>query len=223
MKALLKNQYAAQLLMGSLGLLTFWGAVAPTSQALTLSDLVKQPPQLYLPSQIIPGETATFTLKAKPGRHARLILSSSRKGVSLLNGFAMHTGKPTVEEEVIVPASGVVQIPIKMPKDPEILGDRQFIEAMVWSSPDQSDIQEAQLMGQSGTPTSDNKIVVGVEPDKGSVLILPGDNSMSGVLRSINSMAEVGNDPRKKQLLDNGDINRSRAIDQTLDLEPVSH
>lgn len=192
------------------------------TQAGRLSDLVKQPPQLYLPSQIIPGKASVFTLKAKAGKQFRLILSSSPTGLELPNGISLPVGKPSIEEQGTIPLSGVREITINIPESLADLASKQFVAAIVWSDIDQSDMEMAQVIEHTGVTAMVNQVIVGAESDQGSTLIVPGDPGMTNIMRSLSIMNEVGNDPRKRELIDDGKINRQRLIDRTLHVSPAS-
>ncbi len=197
------------------GLLFVGMLIIPNAQALNLNDLVKQPPQLYLPSQILPGRTAVFTIKAKPGKEVELILSSQSDGTDV--------GKSTVEKTGTVPKSGVLEMPIQIPGNPDLLGDRQFVEAIVWSANNKSDVQKAQIIQHTGEIAKQNIVFVGNPPDKGNLLVLPGNSGFTSLFRSLDTLNEVSNDPRKKKLLDDGSINRDRAMDQNLNTQQSTH
>jgi hypothetical protein len=202
-----------------LSLLVF-GTTLATSDARRLSDLVKQPIRLFLPSQVIPGKSASFTLQAKAGQKYLLIISSRSEGAELPNGLAIGVGKPNVETTGTIPESGVVEIIVDVPEQLSTVSDVQFVSAVVWSAEDLSDAQEAQVIDHSGTVASKNAVMIGTEPVRGATMIVPGDPNMSNVLRSLNIMNEVSGDPRKKQLIDDGSINRERLIDKNLQVAP---
>lgn len=193
------------------------------ANALKLSDLVKKSPEVYLPSQLLPGEPATFTVKAKPGQFVKLILSSYAQGLELDNGVALRVGTPTVEGGATVPESGVVEITVTIPDSYEVLGDKQFVEAVVWSNPDQSDAQVSKVVDNSGLTTQSNYVAIGTPADPGATLVMPGgDANMTNLFRSVTTLNDVGKDPRKKQLLDDGAINRNRQLDRNLNAGPSS-
>lgn len=188
------------------------------SHAAKLSDLVKKPPQLYLPSQVIPGQTANFTLKGKPGADYKLILSSYSQGAELPGGMQLRVGKATLYKQGKIPQSGVAAIPVEVPANMD-LGERQYVEAITWVVPDQQDLEWAQIIQSTGQLAAENIVSVGVPHDPGSAMFLPGDPSVSNVIRSLSTLTEVSGDERKKELLDYGDINRNRQIDRNLNLQ----
>jgi len=187
--------------------------------AFNLNDLVRQTPQLYLPSQILPGHQAVFTVKGKPGNQVTLILSGDTGDKVLPSGAHLHLGTTTVSEKAVIPASGVVEIPVAIPNDRNELGDVQYVEAVISSGPDQADGQPAQILDSNGHLATQNTVAVGTPPDKGHTLVIPGgDPTTTNLLRSVTTMYDVGNDPRKQQLLYDGDINRDRPLDQNLNM-----
>jgi hypothetical protein len=192
---------------------------SPAAEALKLSDLVKQAPQLYLPSQLVPGQPATFTLKGKSGQNYELILSAESQGTKLPDGTALPVGKATVSQKGVLPASGVVEITVKVPDDEDALGDKQYVEAYVWMTADKSDAKLAEVIKNSGEKALENSIEVGTQPDHGNFLVLPGDSQVTNVMRSLDSLNQATQDPHKMDLLDTGDINRNRQIDQNLNLQ----
>lgn len=186
------------------------------SESASLKDLIKRPSELFLPTQIIPGRAAVFTLRGKPGQSYQFILSSMPHGTVLPNGVSLRVGKPTVEKTGVVPESGVVQIPVTLSEEVAIPGERQFVDAVVWTRPDKSDAQPAQMIEHTGIPTSANAVVVVPEPDKGNMLLIPGDPGMSSLFRTLETLNQTSTDPRKKELLYEGDIDRSRYLDRNL-------
>jgi hypothetical protein len=218
----MRKQGSLQRTLASVSLILLLGcAVVLPAQAAKLSDLVKRPSELYLPTQLIPGKTANFTLKAKAGQSYMLIISSESKGTTLPNGMALRVGKPTVQEKGVIPASGVLSIPVQVPDDIDKLGTEQFVEAVVWTEPAQEDGKAAIIIEHTGNMSDKNTVLVGAEPDGGHFMIMPGDSGMSSLFRSLDTMSNVGGDPRKKELLYNGEINRQRQLDQNLNSFPT--
>ncbi len=204
-----------------LGFGLFFAAFPSDAQALKLSDLVKQPPTLYLPTRVVPGQKAVFTLKGKPGKNVKVILSSSSRGLTLPNGTELRVGAPIAQAEGVIPSSGVLELQLPMPGEDEITSDKEYVEAFVWSAPDQSDAESAVFVEHSGLKTENNAVNVGYEADPGNTMLIPGgDPTIGSLMRSINTLNDIGDDPRKKQLVDDGQINRSRRLDQNLNLSP---
>lgn len=191
------------------------------AEAASLKDLLQRRPQLYLPSLLVSGKDAVFTVKARPGDSVHVILSSQNQGGGQLNnGQALRVGQPTWDAEAIVPESGVVQLTVRVPEDLDQRTDLQFVEAVVTSSSGQAQ-QVADVIDSSGFPNSRNAVGVSAPSDTGQTLILPGDMNMSGIMRGITSLQDIGNDPRKRQLIDEGTINRGRLLDQNLNALPT--
>src|SRR5690606_34089973 len=100
------------------------------------------------------------------------------------------------------------QVEILIPAD--LHDTKQYAEAMVWSGADQQDVELVQIIDASGKTVSINSIPVGEAGDEGNTMVLPGDPSLGNVFRSLGTMSDIHNDPRKKQLVDDGKINRDR-------------
>ncbi len=181
-----------------------------------LSDLIKRAPQLFLPSQILPGQTTTFTVKGKPGKQVKLILSDTAVNRELDSGVTLRVGEPVLEKEVTIPETGVVQIPVEIPQNIGEAGQRKFVEAIVWSSPDQSDAEVVQIIESSGNETTENAVMVGAEPDRGNTILVPGDPNLANVMRTLDTLSNTSQDPRKRDLIDSGAINRKRQLDSNL-------
>ena len=186
-----------------------------SAHALKLSDLIKKPPQLFVPSQVIPGTEASFTLQGKAGKSYLLMLSARSQGKELPNGTALRVGKSQVEQEGVIPESGVVEIKVMIP-DKVASYEKQYVEAVVWSQPDMSDAEPADVVTSVTTQNANNLVLVGKHADPGSTLIVPGDPSVSGIFRSLGTMGDVAKDPRKQTLVDDGRINRNRQLDRNL-------
>lgn len=208
---------ALSLLM-SVGVITTQAIVLPetlTAEAASLSDLIKRPAQLFVPSQLLPGESAEFTVRAKAGSSVEVIVSSVNAGQTLPNGKALRVGKPLVSATGVIPASGVLKLTLTVPKMVDM--DYQFVEAVVWRQPDKSDADVAQLVGAVDREGNPNLIAVGARSDKGGTMIMPmGDPQMASILRSMQVMDETSSDERKRKLIDDGKIDRRRDIDKNL-------
>ena len=51
-------------------------------------------------------------------------------------------------------------------------------------------------------------------------MLIPGDPTVGNLMRSMNTLSDVKNDPRKRQLIDTGNINRDRQLDRNLNAQP---
>lgn len=193
---------------------------APVSQGASLRDLIKRAPELYLPSQLIPGKKATFTVKGQVGQSVRVVVSSTQSGATLPNGISLQTGKPVVEATTVIPQSGVASVELTLSPESEDLipGDLAYVDAVVWRAETMADAQRAQIM----TPGGENSLAVAEEADAGAMLVVPGDSSMTRMIRAVTTLGEANSDPRKRQLLDDGTINQNRPIDRTLNVAPAS-
>ena len=190
-----------------------------------LSDSIKRPPQLYLPSQLLPGQQAVFTVKAKAGQHVTLILSTQSSGYTLPDGRPLSIGDPVVEQSTVVPETGVATFALDLPDSIGDPGMKRYVEALVWTQEDLSDAERAEVFNTHiGGVTEDNSVEVGVAADGGTTMFLPaGNTAMGGLIRGITALGETNGSDRKKQLIDTGAINKDRQLDRTLNLMPSSN
>lgn len=200
---------------------------SPQAHAGSLKDLIKRPVQCFLPSQIVPGQSATFTLRGKPGQHVMLYLSpfSSTK-TTLPNGQSLRAGKAFIEGNGIIPDNGTLEIKLDIPQEPDILRDKQYVEAIVWqeSTDESGEIVRtnwgvAEMVNETG-PTAENMVYVGEKGDGGHTLIVPGSGEYVQVLRSLDQYNTISQSDRKKRLADDGAINRDRDLDRLLPITP---
>lgn len=212
------NKGFAKLLLGSL--LTVSMAAGLSADAVSLKDLIKREPELYMPSQLLPAQTASFTVKAKAGQHLRLMISTQSEGYALENGIPLRIGEPNVTEETIVPENGIAVVNISLPEEIGDVGMQRYVEVVTWSAPDMSDAQIAKIIDPKIGLSQENAIAVGAPVNDDNLGFLPGDAQMGQVLRSISAMSSAGNDKRKKALFDDGEIDRTREIDRNLPLAP---
>ena len=205
-------------LMVSVSVMTAQAIVLPETLPVaeaSLSDLIKRPAQLFVPSQLLPGESAEFTVRAKAGASVELIVSSVNSGKSLPNGTPLRVGEPIARATGVIPATGVLKLTVTIPKALDM--DYQFVEAVLWRQPDQSDAEVAQLVGAVNREGHENLIAVGARTDKGSTMIMPmGDPQMANIMRSMQVIDETAGDERKRKLIDDGKIDRRRDIDKNL-------
>lgn len=186
------------------------------SHARSLRDLIKRQPELYLPSQIVPGQKASFTVRGKAGQAVKVILSSANEGLTLPDGRELRLGKPSLEATGLIPETGVLELEMAVPENYELFGEYQYVEAITWHPDNAEQVEVAQIIQNSGIPGGDNVIEVNEPADGGYTMVLPGDAGVASVLRSIGQMNDVSGDERKKKLIDDGAINRERQIDRTL-------
>ena len=207
----------------------------PVAHSRSLKDLIKRPPEVYLPSQIVPGRIATFTIRGKAGEHVQLLISPFNKGKqALASGQDLRVGEAFVKETAVIPDSGMLDLEVQIPTQHYVYREKQYVEVIVWDEVPAStgdiapvdgqdtaaetvktNIRLAQMMNESG-PTDDNSVWVGEPADDGQTLIIPGGGEYTDVIRGLDQYNYVRGNERKKQLVDDGQINRDRDADKQL-------
>jgi hypothetical protein len=218
--ALPKLKYTVAVL-SALSLLTIgWVAAPAKAQAeeqpyqSRLSRLLLHRNDLYLPTRLVMGEDAHFVVKAQPGSKVKVLLSGKSEGYTLPNGMPLRVGEDAQELSGTVPENGVLELKMEMPKDPDLEGKVLYVDAVAGLTDDS--LQPVALVDATGRRTDVNTLTIVKPPEKGGTAILP---SMPGLSPQVfNQLTQMGDAYSKgddrKNLLDNGDINRDRQIDQ---------
>lgn len=180
-----------------------------------LSRLLIRKSDLYLPTRLVMGEEARFVVKAQPGSHVKVFLSATGEGYMLPNGTPLRVGTDVQELTGVVPESGVLELSLEMPQDESLQGQVVYVDAVAGLS--EAQLNPIDLVDPTGRRTDANTLVITKPADRGGPAILP---AMPGVdPRLFNQLTQLGQiygskDESRKQLLDNGSINRDRALDQ---------
>ena len=181
-----------------------------------LNQLVQKRPMLYLPLRLVLGEENQFTVKAPAGSKVMLYVSPVDGGFITPNGIALRVGDDHEQFYAEVAENGVSQIKVDMPAEEDWEGRELFVDALVWQAEDYSDMQEMQLVDASGRRTNTNALTMVKPSDSkgwGIMPSIPGVNTAT--LQQLENVSNaVGNgDERKKNLLDDGSINRDTLLD----------
>lgn len=179
-----------------------------------LNSLLLKKNDVYLPSRLVLGEEARFVIKAPAGSKVKVFLSSKAEGYILPNGTPLRVGEEVQELSGIVPESGVLQLQMEMPKDPELEGKVVYVDAV--AGPSDEELAPIDLVDPTGRRTTENVLAIVKPTERGGPSVMPTLPGLSPQLfNQLTTMTDVyakGGD--KKQLLDDGDINRDRQIDQ---------
>jgi hypothetical protein len=180
-----------------------------------LNSLLLKKNDLYLPTRLVMGQEAHFVVKAPAGDIVKVLLSTKNEGYTLPNGTPLRVGTESQELTGTVPENGVLELKMTVPKDASLDGKVVYVDAA--AGPSNDELAPVDLMNPSGKRTEENTLVIVKPTESTGANILP---SMPGVspqlfnqLTTMGDAYSQGND-HKKQLMDNGDINRDRAIDQ---------
>lgn len=180
-----------------------------------LSSLLLKKNDLYMPTRLVLGHEARFVVKAPAGDIVKVLISTKNEGYILPNGTPLRVGAEAQELTGTIPENGVLELKMAMPKDETMEGKVVYVDAAV--GPSNEELAPIDLIDAAGKRTDENTLVIVKPAEGGGPNIMP---SMPGLSPQVfNQLTTMGDayskgDSEKKQLLDNGDINRDRAIDQ---------
>ena len=215
----LSPRHCSVLVLG-LSLLVLQGAVGLNSQPAfaekyqsRLNSLILKKNDVYLPTRMVLGEEVQFVVKAAAGSHVKLLLSAQNSGYSLPNGTSLRVGPESQELSGVIPENGVLQLKMTMPKDPEMEGKILYIDAV--SGETDEELAPMELVDATGRRTANNALAIVKPSDLGSMSIMPNMPGVSPQLMTqLSNLSTMQSNPNAKQLLDNGNINQNRSIDQ---------
>jgi hypothetical protein len=189
-------------------------AVEPAFQS-RLSRLLIHQSNAYLPTRLVIGEETRFVVKAQPGSKVKILVSSKSEGYVTPEGTALRVGDDAQELTGVVPENGVLELKMDLPKDPNLEGKVVYVEAL--SGPTDDNLTPITLVDATGRRTDSNSLTIVKPPEKGGAPVLPSMPGMSPQM--FNQLTQLGDiytkgDGARKQLLDNGDINHDRDLDQ---------
>lgn len=182
-----------------------------------LSSLLIHKNDIYLPARLVIGEQAHFVAKAVPGSRIKLFLSTQGEGFLLPDGSPLRVGKDAQEVSGVVPETGVLELQMEMPKESELEGQVVYVDAV--AGPSDDNLAPMTLVSAAGRRTGENTLVIVKAAEKGGPNLVP---NMPGLSPQVfNQLTQLGNiyggankGDNRKELLDNGNINRDRSMDQ---------
>jgi hypothetical protein len=178
-----------------------------------LNSLILKKNDVYLPTRMVIGEDVHFVVKAPVGSHVKLLLSAQNSGYQLPNGQTLRVGTESQELSGIVPENGVLQLKMTMPKDADMEGKTIYVDAA--AGPTDDDLAPMELVDATGRRTANNALAIVKPSEAGSMSIMPNMPGMSPqMMGQLTNMSNMQGNPNAKQLIDNGDINQSRANDR---------
>lgn len=180
-----------------------------------LNSLLLKKNDVYLPSRLVLGEEARFVVKAPAGNKVKVFVSYANEGYILPNGTPIRVGAEVQELSGTVPENGVLELKMAMPKDAELDGKVVFVEAVTGISDET--LVPVDIMDSTGRRTAENSLVITKPSESGGPSIMPSMPGFSPqMFNQLTTMSQIyaNKDDSRKQLLDNGTINKDRAIDQ---------
>lgn len=181
-----------------------------------LNSLLLRKNDVYLPTRLLLGQEARFVVKAQPGSLIKVFISTEAEGKVLSNDVALRVGADAQELTGTVPDTGVLELKMAVPADPELDGRLVYVDAVAGSSEDT--LTPIDLVDPTGRRTEQNAIPMMKQVDGGGgAMVMPSMPGLSPqVFNQLTTMGGIysGGDTEKKKLLDDGTINRDRNIDR---------
>lgn len=180
-----------------------------------LGSLLLKKSDLYLPTRLVMGEEASFIVKAQPGHHVKLLISAENAGYTLPDGTPLRVGKDVQELIGVIPENGILELKLEMPKDAGLEGQTVYVEAV--AGPSDESLNPIDIVDPTGRRTDQNMLVIVKPSEKGGPSVLPSMPGMSPqVFQQLTTMSEIytNKDDARRQLLDGGDVNPNRQLDQ---------
>ncbi|MEM0952299.1 MAG: hypothetical protein AAGI66_09195 [Cyanobacteria bacterium P01_H01_bin.74] len=180
-----------------------------------LGQLITRTAEVYLPSQLVIGQNANFTVKAPAGELVKLYLSPQNTGFITTNGQVLGVGTTNQVLSGVVPENGILQLQLPIPDTPELNGQALFVDAV--SGPAEHQLKRISLIQANGHKMDENKLAIVLPSKAGGPLVLPAMPGVSPQLFDQITTAvgayTKGDDEAKKRL-DDGTINRDSNIDK---------
>jgi hypothetical protein len=191
----------------------FSSALSAEKYQSRLNSLLIHKNDLYLPSRLVLGETAKFTVKAPPGSKVKLFISTSGDGYSLPSGTLLRVGKDAQEIDGVVPGNGILELQMDMPKNESLADQYLYIDAV--AGPTDEELRPIDLVDSTGRRTGDNTLAIMKPSELGGPSVNPNIPGISPqVFSQLSQMGSLSKDDPRRQMLDNGAINQNRAIDK---------
>lgn len=178
-----------------------------TAHAGRLSGLIRETPNLYLPTRLIIGEEQTILVKAPAGNKVVVFISPQSSGYpDAPNGLDLNIGADVERLEAVANEKGVAKIILSLPKNENMAGRHIFMDGYTHQSEDGSDAMRLSWMDPTGRQTAVNSVQLAMPSDGTGAMILPGMPGIGGdMMRRIGTMQDIrkGGD-RLKDLVDDG-------------------
>lgn len=148
------------------------------------------PSRLYLPGRMVIGKTAEFIVKGKPGSHVAIAMADKNGGAKPVLGRAIRLG---ADRRLVtlgtIPDTGVLGLYIETPIQGDLIGQKLYFEAALWTKKDMSDIEIAATVPSESESSTDNSVLVGAEftPKRGIRIVQ--DNAVPMSQRDASSTA----------------------------------
>jgi hypothetical protein len=198
-----------------LGVLTGQTLPAEAGNLSKLNQQLKAKTRLYLPGRLYVGEGNRLSIQGKPGAQVIMYASPAQSGAAAPNNMPLNVGTNLQEFHSTIGENGVASIPLSLP--PELDGKTLFLDAVVYSLPDYSDMVKVDILDAAGQLTADNRVTIVKPNEKGGkgTMLMPGMPGMNPqMVQQLQTMSEAQSDPRKRDLLYKGDRDGTRIQDK---------
>ncbi len=140
--------------------------------------------RLFLPERMILGQTAKFTVKAKPGMNVAIAMADRDSGAKPIQGHRLRLGPDRrVVAVARVPASGVAEVFIETPIEGDLIGQYLYFEAALWSKEDMSDLEFADAVAASVSAAPHNAVMIGQLTEKKRGVSIVPDGAQPLIMR----------------------------------------
>ena len=184
-----------------------------------LSRLIRKKPRLYMPTRLIVGEDNRFVVQAPAGSHVVLLMSPKPEGAMAPDGTPLAVGKDFQTLETVTAANGVVELILPIPAQKALRDRVVYVDAYTYQAEDYSDLQRLELTDAAGRASSgSNALLMTHRPEGGGPMVLPGMPGMPvNLMQQLGTLGEMmEGDERKRDLLDEGTMNRDVLRDQNV-------
>lgn len=180
-----------------------------------LSQLVRQKPSLYKPTRLFVGEDNKVIVRAPAGNTVVLVMSSQPGKTKAPNGQLLQVNTEHKALKQTATEKGVAVFEVPVPDNERLAGQALFLHGYTYSAEDYADLEVLSLVGPTGRPVNYNGLEIQVRSSGEGTMLMPGMPGMSAsMLRRLSTIGEVSSDDRKKELVDDGDIDRDNVYDQ---------
>lgn len=173
-----------------------------------LSELIKNPPTLYLPARLLLGQTSQLIVKAPVGHTVVIVFGPAPKDNSVAtrpDGEPLKVSADCQTLEMVANEKGVAVFPITVPDAPQLAGQHMVIDGYTVSS-DGVTVESLVWVDPMGRSALRNEVLMDTVSDGSGAMIMPGLPGIGagmarqlGTLRDVNSGGE-----RMKDLVDDG-------------------
>jgi hypothetical protein len=184
-----------------------------------LSQLIRNKPNLYLPSRMLIGEENKFTFQGPAGSQVILYVSAEPSGMEAPDGRPLRVGAENQQFTGTIPEKGVLEMTVPLPHEEFLIGKSMFVEGILWTQDDYADLAVFDIVDSTGRRSGANALVISQMSNGKGAFIMPSMPGMpSGLVNQITTLSEMkGGDQRKKELIDlDGDLNRDVMLNQNM-------